>query len=199
VTLALLRIGDGRDHYHEASWQSALDHLPRFDHVVTIDDRAHTLGFAGAIAEGWRKVIETGADYVFHLELDFTFLQQVPLDRMIAVLERHPQLAQICLKRQPVNTEEQTAGGIVECHPDDYTQRVDHGDVYTEHRRCFSTNPCIYPVALCHQGWPQVPQSEGVFTHRLLEDPDVRFAFWGAKFDPPLVLHIGDTRAGGGY
>ena len=199
MSVCLLRIGDGRDDYHDASWASAVENLPPVDHVVTVDDRTHSLGFSGAIQHGWQQVIETDADYVFHLELDFLFNQPVPLDRIIAVLERRPNLAQICLKRQPVNNEEIAAGGIVERNPDAYTQRVDHGDIYTEHRVCFSTNPCVYPAALCHQGWPQVKNSEGIFTHRLLADPDVRFAFWGAKQDPPLVTHIGETRTGGGY
>lgn len=166
--------------------------------MVAIDDRDHELGFAGAIAEGWRKVRETGCEWVVHLEMDFIFKGPVPLDRMIAVLKREPHLAQICLKRQPVNTEEIAAGGIVEREPDSYRQRVEHGDIWTENRVCFSTNPCVYPAALCAHGWPQVKLSEGVFTHRLLEDPDVRFAFWGAKFDEPLVEHIG-VRAGTGY
>jgi hypothetical protein len=131
--------------------------------------------------------------------MDFTYNAPVALDRMIAVLKRHPHIVQVALKRQPWNAEECAAGGIVECHPDDFRQRHDAGDIFTEHRRFFTTNPSVYPAALCAQGWPQVPQSEGMFTHRLLEDPDVRFAFWGAKFDPPLVEHVGATRAGHGY
>lgn len=199
VSIALLRIADGRDAYHQESWGSALEHLPKVDHVVTVDDREHRLGFAGAIQQGWDQITETDASWVFHLELDFLFHKQVPLDRMIAVLDRHPELAQVCLKRQPVNDQEQAAGGIVEVRPGEYTQRVENGDIWTEHRLCFSTNPSVYPAALCHQDWPQTERSEGVFTHRLLEDPEVRFAFWGAKFDPPLVHHIGDARAGHGY
>lgn len=199
MSIACLRIGDGRDSYHEESWASVQEMFPPFDHVVTIDDREHKLGFAGAIAEGWRQVIETGAEWIAHCELDFKYLRPVPVDRMIAVLKRHPELAQICLKRQPVNEQERKAGGIVECNPDAYTQHVESGDIFTTSRVCFSTNPCIYPAALCHQGWPQVEHSEGVFTHRLLEDPEVRFAFWGGKFDAPMVEHIGEVRAGTGY
>lgn len=199
MSIALLRIGDGRDTYHNTAWASAVEMLPRFEHVVTVDDNAHTLGFAGAIQQGWQQITELQVDYVFHFEMDFTFRRPVPLERIVAVLQRQPYLAQICLKRQPVNAAEKAAGGIIECDPDSYTQRVEHGDIWTEHRCCFSTNPCVYPAALCHQGWPQEPQSEGVFTHRLLADPDVRFAFWGAKTDPPMVDHIGDARAGNGY
>lgn len=199
MSVCLLRLADGRDAYHERCWESAVRMLPHFDHVVTIEDRAHELGFAGAIAEGWRQALQTGADWVFHLEMDFTFNAQIDVGAMIALLEEQPHLVQVALKRQPVNAQELAAGGIVEQHPGDFSQRVHSGAIWTEHRRFFTTNPSVYSTRLCRHGWPQEPHSEGVFTHRLLEDPDARFAFWGAKFDPPLVEHIGDVRAGTGY
>jgi hypothetical protein len=201
VNLCVLTIRDGRDDVHERSLASLREHLPEPEHHVVVDDREHELGFAGAIQFGWERVRETGAEWVFHHEADFIFNAPVPVDRMVAVLKRQPSLVQLVLKRQPWNAAEQAAGGIVEqpSWRDDFHQRVEHGNIWTEHRRFFSTNPCVYPAALCAQGWPQVPQSEGMFTHRLLEDPDVRFAFWGAKFDPPLVEHVGATRAGHGY
>ena len=198
--VCLLRIGDGRGEYHNRSWESAQEALPtgEMDHVL-IDDSAHELGFSGAIAEGWRQALETGADWVFHLELDFTFARPVPLERMIRVLTEHSYLVQMSLKRQPWNEEEKDAGGIVECCPDDFTQRTDRGDVWTEQRRYFTTNPSLYPAALCNLGWPKEGESEGRFTHRLLADPDARFGIWGPKFDPPAVEHIGAERQGTGY
>lgn len=199
MNLAFLFIHDGRADYKERTLESAEEMLPEPPRFLEVDDSAHELGFAGAIQAGWEKVIESGAEWVFHCEGDFLFNQPIPIDRMVAVLQRHPSIAQVCLKRQPWNAAEKAAGGIVELNPDVYTQHVDQGDIYTTHRVCFSTNPCVYPAALCRQGWPQVENSEGVFTHRLLEDPEVRFAFWGAKFDPPLVEHIGMERAGVGY
>lgn len=197
--VVLLLISDGRDEYRDRTIESAKLMLPTFDRMVEIDDADHKLGFAGAIAEGWQQVAPSEAEWVFHLEADFTFRRQVPIDRMVAVLRRFPHLAQICLKRQPWNDREQAAGGIVEMNPDAYEQRVDRGDIFTEHRICFSTNPCLYPAAICRQGWPQVEHSEGIFTHRLLEDPEMRFAFWGGKFDEPFCDHIGEVRSGCGY
>lgn len=196
--VCLLRIGDGRDDVHERSWCSLVEMLPEVDHQVTIDDRDHELGFAGAIAEGWRQARKTKCDWVFHAELDFIYRAPIPLDRMIAVLKRKPYLAQIVLKRGPENEEERQAGGIVEMWPDEYHQMTDQGDVWTEHRLHFSTNPSLYSAALCAQGWPQVPQSERVFTDLLIEDDKLRFAYWGPKFDAPLVEHIGE-RVGCGY
>lgn len=199
MSVALLLIGDGRDEYADHCVASAKEFLPAPDDLVKIDDREHKLGFAGAIAEGWRQITEAGHDWVFHLEADFIFKRPVDLERMQATLERHKYLAQLALKRQPWNDEEQAAGGIVELHPDDYEQHTEVGDVWTEHRRNWTTNPSLYSANWCSQGWPQEPLSEGVFTHRLLEDPKLRFAYWGAKFDPPAVWHIGGSREGHGY
>ncbi len=199
MSVCQLRIGDGRDELHERAMHSLREMLPKPEHVVIVDDREHELGFAGAIAEGWRQVRETAAEWVWHAEMDFVYHVPVPLDRMIAVLRRRPRLAQLSLKRQAWNERERAAGGIVEADADDFTQVTDAGDVWTEHRRYWTTNPSLYSAAWCAQTWPQEPESEGRFTHRLLDDPELRFAIWGAKFDPPAVEHIGAQRAGHGY
>lgn len=199
MSVCLLLIGDGRDSYHERSYTSLMERLGRQEHFVRIDDREHQLGFAGAIAEGWRQVVETGAEWVFHAEMDYLYTADVPLERMIAVLKGHTYLVQMALKRQPVNEQELDAGGIVEMAPETFTQRVEGGDIWTEHRRFFTTNPSVYSANLCRQSWPDPPESEGHFGLRLFEDPKAHSALWGAKFDPPLVTHIGDIRAGVGY
>lgn len=198
MTTCLLIVRDGRDEYHARSLASLSEMVPEVDHKVVIDDHEHKLGFAGAIAAGWTQILETGASYVLHHEADFTYRAPVPLDAMITVLEQRPRLAQVCLKRQPVNAEEIAAGGIVERNPDAYTEEMAHGHKITTHRICFSTNPCVYSVEMCRRGWPQVKNSEGIFTHQLLH-AGYHFAFWGRKFDPPAVYHIGDVRAGTGY
>lgn len=196
MTVALLVICDGRDDYHDRALHSAKLNLPAFDQTVVIDDASHQLGFAGAIQAGWEQI---DTDHVFHLEADFTFNQPVPVDQMIAVLHAHPRLAQLVLKRQPWNDTEKAAGGIVEQHPDDYTEKTWCGQTWTEHRRFWSTNPGVYSSRFCRVGWPQEPESEGVFTHIVLRDPHLRFGFWGAKFARPLVHHLGEIRTGVGY
>lgn len=198
MSVALLLIRDGRDTYHEQCLESACAMLPMelFDQVVTVDDRNHELGFAGAIQRGWDQ-LETS--FVFHLEADFLFHVPVPVQSMLTVLDQFPHLAQLVLKRQPWNESEKLAGGIVEQHPDDYQEREWAGWAWTEHRRFFSTNPSIYSSRIFRMGWPQEPQSEGVFTHKLLKDPHLRFAFWGSKYARPTVQHIGHDRAGVGY
>lgn len=199
MSIALLLISDGRDDYRDRTIESAKEHLPKLDHLVEVDDREHRLGFAGAIQEGWERVTETGADWVFHLEADFTFEAPVPVLDMIGLLERQPHLAQVSLKRQPWNEQEKAAGGIVECTPGQFDERTDDAAVWTEHRLYWTTNPSVYSTRWCRMRWPQQPFSEGLFTHQLLADPLLRFAIWGGKFDPPAVEHIGNGRAGHGY
>lgn len=195
MSVALLAISDGRHDYHERSLKSALRFLPQFEQYVFVDDPNHELGFAGAIERGWAQIT---TKWVFHLELDFTLDWPVDISGMMYLLTTHPVLAQIALKRQPVNAEEVAAGGIVELHPDDFEERERLGFVWTQHGRFFTTNPCFYRADLCQKGWPQEANSEGVFTHRLLEE-ERRFAFWGRKFERPKCTHIGDERTGSGY
>lgn len=199
MNLCVLTIRDGRDEIHERSIESLQASLPEPEHHVIVDDHEHKLGFAGAIGEGWRQVTESGADWVFHHEADFIFNAPVPVEAMAEVLAAYPYLAQLALKRQPWNGEERDAGGIVECWPEEYRQRTYMGHLFSEHRLFWTTNPSLYPAAWCRYGWPQSSRSEEAWTKRLCEDPDLRFAFWGGKHDPPLCEHIGTERAGKGY
>lgn len=195
MSICLLLIHD-RPELVERTHRSLAKHDLRFDQVVDVDDTEHRLGFAGAIQHGWDQ-IET--DWVFHLEGDFLFNEPPPIEQMVNLLCRRAYLAQVVLKRQAWNRDEKRAGGIVELHQDDFHEVTDGVATWTEHRRFMSTNPSVYSSKLCQLGWPQEPESEGVFTHRLLKDPHLRFAFWGKKFAPPMVQHIGDVRAGHGY
>lgn len=196
-SVALLLIHDGRREAMDTCIASALQHLPRMDQVVWVDDSRRELGFSGAIQCGWEQV---QTDYVFHLEQDFWFTEQIPLEWMVMLLRMKPYLTQVALKRQPVNSHEIAAGGIMEMHPGDYEEQHDYdlGMVWTEHRRHFTTNPCVYSAELCKRGWPQVEHSEGIFSIDLLRDPARKSAYWGAIDDPPMVQHIGH-REGWGY
>lgn len=174
-------------------------------------------GFGGAIRAAWAHVGCFSERYVFHAEDDFTLNRSLDLTPLMAVLDACPHLAQLVLKRQPWNPDEEAAGGIIEQHPDDYTERTfevgavtavlpdanlpdyARSAVWTEHRRYFSTNPSLYRRSLTFRGWPDVEHSEGHFSIDLFADPDVRCAFWGGKADPPMVHHIGKERAGCGY
>lgn len=190
----LLLISDGREDYLQQTVASMEANLPVFEHVVHVDDARHELGFAGAIQAGWDRVLATDCEFVFHLEADFTFNRPVPLERMRDLLDEQPHLVQVALLRQPWNPSERAAGGVWQQHPDEY---IFH-DGWFEHARYFTTNPCLYPRWVAERGWPQVPQSEGMFGLKLFaEDPVRRSAFLGAGEE--WVEHIGLERAGGGY
>jgi hypothetical protein len=200
MTVCQLWIRDGRDAYHEQAIDSIRRMIPPADHVVVVDDHDHRLGFTGAVHQAWTRALETGADWVFHCELDFTYNEPVDIGRMIDVLERHPELVQLSLKRQPVNNEEKAAGDFIALAPDDYHEISCHGDTWIQQRRFFTTNPSLYRMTLCERGWPQEQFSEGKFTGYYRRDhPDHWFGIWGKKWDAPRVTHIGDHRSGTGY
>lgn len=157
--------------------------------TITIDDRSHHYGMAGAVRAAW-DLLPEDTDFVFHCEEDFVFRQPVPVDHICKTLEYNTHLAQIVLKRQPWSAEEQAAGGIIECHPDDYEDQAG----WVEHSRIFSLNPCVYPYWITRVGWPDGNEAE--FTQRMLNH-GMRFAFWGSRADPPMVIHIGTVRARG--
>lgn len=159
-------------------------------------------GFGGAIRSAWQYLREnTSAPYIFHLEDDFTFRRRVELVPMAAVLDLRPHLAQLALRRQPWNAEEQSAGGIVELHPDAYTEEEAGGSRWLEHSLFFTTNPSLYRRTLITgAAWPEGHDSEGRFGFELrADDPDVRFGYWGARNSGEWVTHIGNVRNGIGY
>lgn len=158
-------------------------------------------GFGGAIRRAWQHLAEfSHARYVFHLEDDFTFNRCVYLRAIADVLDAHPHIAQMALRRQPWNRAELAAGGVVERHPNDFEERSDGVNHWLEHHRFFTTNPSLYRRSLVEEGWPDGDRSEGVFTAQIREQqPDWRFAYWGARNSGEWVHHIGTERVGTGY
>jgi hypothetical protein len=190
ITTRIIHDDSGDDDHH--AWLRR--HFPDFQ-LVTTHGRQ---GFAGAYrsARNWLKTC-TVEPFILSTEDDFVINRPVDVDDMAAALTGNPHLIQLVLKRQPWNPAEQAAGGIIEQHPDDYTQRAG----WVEHRRFFSTNTSVYRRSLLDVEWPEGADSEGHFGIGLLDryGPTARFAFWGAKDDPPLISHIGHERIGVGY
>jgi hypothetical protein len=119
---------------------------------------------------------------------------------MVAVMDRNPHLQQMSLLRQPWNEIEAAAGGIMQCNPDDFVECSYGPNQWVEHRRFFTTNPCLYRKSLIEsRTWPLGPQSEGIFSIELLSDPRATCGIWGKKFGTPKVEHIGYERTGIGY
>lgn len=228
MSVALLVMTDGRDEYLERTLASVSEMLPGLGSLWMHDDTGNDAyraqlaaryplftqlgqgprrGFGGAIRWAWANLATRATDrYVFHLEADFTFRTPVDWRHLAEVLELYPQLVQLALRRQAWNAAEIAAGGVIEQHPGDYTEHRYAGATWLEHRRFFTTNPCLYRRSLCGTGWPDVQFSEGMFGQRVLAGgtpeasaEQVRFGFWGARADPPAVEHIGTHRAGMGY
>jgi hypothetical protein len=236
-TIALLVMTNGRDGYLSQTIASARENLSGniverwihddagdLAHGAMLDElypdfvqipRVPTAraGFGGSIRFAWERLARSSrADFVFHLEDDFTFNRPVDLDAMAALLVSEPLLAQVALRRQAWNEGERAAGGVVEQHPHAYTDRgamvVTDSSLVTrvewlEHMLFFTTNPCLYPRRTMHDGlplwtWPRGSNSEGHYSIRLRE-AGYRFAFWGSRHDKPWVHHIGVERTGNGY
>lgn len=172
--------------------------FPTFDLIWHPDGRQ---GFGGAIRTAWTHLATGPEPFVFHLEDDFTFNRPVPLTGMAAVLDDQPDLVQVALRRQAWNEHERLAGGVVEQHPDAYTERSDaFGRSWLEHSLFFTTNPSLYRRTLCEGGWPSGDRSEGKFTHQILHaNPLAKFGYWGARDSGEWVTHIGKERVGVGY
>lgn len=195
----LLLISD-RDEYLRPSLKSLREQIQPFDVCVHIDDKDHRLGFGGAIREGWRQLLETHVDYVWHAEGDFTYNRPIPLADMREVLDAHPHLVQLSLRRQPWNQQETAAGGQVEIDPAGYTDREWRGHEWLEHSKNFTTNPSLYPRWVMEEGWPRGRESEGRFGGGLIKRrPELRFAYWGSRGSGEWCRHIGAVRKGHGY
>jgi Glycosyl transferase family 2 len=165
------------------------EHFPDFAVLPNV----RRLGFAGTIARAWDLLAYSPERYLFHLEDDFTFNRHVALGAMIDCLDSSPDLAQMALIRQAWNDDERQHGGVIEAAKArgvQFTPVSYQAHRWLEHRGWF-------PTALCRRGWPLEPESEGKFGLRLLEDPALRFGFWGDG--EPWVTHIGGERAGTGY
>lgn len=151
-------------------------------------------GFGGAIQYAWNTIKTRPESHVFHLEDDFTFNEPVDVHAMASVLDANPQLTQMALQRQPWSVEEIAAGCVIDLA--ECTERNTGGFGWLEHRKFFTTNPCVYRRALCERGWPDGNESEGRFAISLFQDPAATSGYWS---DKPLVSHIGVHRTGTGY
>lgn len=172
-------------------------------------------GCAGAFQQVWKQLAEhtatkgTKSEFFFFIEQDFTFFRLVDLDSMAGLLTERPYLAEVALLRQPWNSEEKRAGGIVQWHPDWYTSMSDQsGRQWLEHRN-FTTNPCLFRRSLLNIPWPAHQPgaySEGIFSHHIhtegtpeVPGDQVRCAYWGPRGSGSWVKHIGYHRIGTGY
>jgi len=217
MEIGLLVITNGRKAYLERTLASLAERLSysKFSRLVIVDDSGHedyrewltenysafelylhptNLGLSASIATGWEALFGD-VDYIFHLEEDFTFNADIPLDDMVKILDSDLSLAQVALLRQPVNEQEIAAGGIVEQNPDIYTERETSGIKWLQHTNLFTLNPCLYPHDTIENEWLR-GWGEREFTDMILKNGDT-FAYYGERGIAPLVHHIGEHRTAG--
>ena len=218
MNVALVVVTDGRGEYLQRCWASLYEMCEYpFSDVIFVDDSGdpaygewlmntfppsllishpYRQGLVSSVADAWRAIEhDTEADYVFHVEEDFTFCGPTPIAEMVDLLKADPWLAQVVLKRQPWSPEEMAAGGIIEMNPTEYTDHCRLTDpahpFWVTHRRLFSLNPCVYPVGITFGG---ADGAERGITDRLLAD-GYHFGIYGGRHDPPRCLHIGARRS----
>jgi hypothetical protein len=151
-------------------------------------------GFVTTVRDAWTvAVFEPEIEYVFHAEDDFTYNEPVGLAAMADLLDHNPQLAQLALKRQPVNHAEREIGDITLVDPDAWVQ---HTGFFVFDRN-FTTNPSLIPrrvIQHCLQAGVGTAEME---LTRFLRSVGLGFGYLGEIDDPPRVHHIGEERAEG--
>jgi hypothetical protein len=154
-------------------------------------------GYVRATRSAQFHAIGSGQPWVFWLEDDFTFDGPVDLDEMRRLMEGHPELAQLSLKRQPWYPEELEAGDMLGWRPEGtFTER----DGYIEHRAYWTTNPMLVRRQfLAEYDWPDAPNSERRFGRQIFRKPGLFGGIVGTLNDPPRCTHTGGERAGHGY
>lgn len=198
------------------------DYTAQLDEAYGIDWHiiSHTKnrGLSGSVRSVWQYARIIGADYVFHVEEDFTFNEKINIQHMIDVMEHEPNMLQLALKRQPCNAEEAAAGGFMEMDPRAYEQ-VEYRErtpVYTmgspnprsfgrpplhqfvKHRKFFTLNPSLYPLETTDYSW-ELGWGEKEFGEVVFGDQNNFSAYLGHITDPPKVTHIGGYRAEGWF
>jgi hypothetical protein len=196
-------ISDRGDRYLPNCLASFLEHVePVVKDMHIVNDELHRLGMAGAARAAWEWALDTGADYLAHIEEDFEFTRPIPLTDMAAILDHTPRLAQVVLKRQPWSDVEKAAGGQIETNPGAYTQHTEPrlGLQWVEHSTLFSLNPCLIPRRTLELSWRTDHHGGAEWAiSDACRAAGMRFAYYGHRDDPPRCTHVGHVRASTGW
>ena len=215
---------DGRDELLKQCITSLDQHVsfPQEDRRVIVDDTGEAahwdylqkvyprcivlphlkkIGFCRTISTAWQWVLNSSiwTEYVFHVEDDFIFQRPVSLGDLIEVLDKNQDVAQLALKRQPVNNTEVEAQDLYRARPGQWEQKKTGEHYWLKHRNFFTTNPSLYPFSILqHIKLWEACECEGRFGI-YLQTFGLSFGYWGTLEDPPWVLHSGLLRKGTGY
>lgn len=213
--IAAVFVTDGRGEYLEQTVASL--ELEQFDCRIVVDDSGDSeygtwvdglldpdvavhhekrCGLAAAVQSGWKAATDAGAEFVFHVEEDWRFLTDPPIDRMRDLLARRPTLAQIVLKRKFSPREEAYHGPFTLDAPE-YVERFVATSFLTFQpptvgSHVFSLNPSLIPRQVFSEGWPD--ENEAGMTERCIAR-GWHLAYWGRKSGPYMVEHLGEQRS----
>jgi len=162
--------------------------------IFEIISHSSNQGLSGSIMSLWDRSSDYGFDYIFHVEEDFLFNFQIDIFELVSVLNADPNLAQIALKRQPVNDFESSIGGFMNADPSSYQKHCLGNLKWLSHRNFFTLNPSLYPRWVVEVGW-QNGWGEKEFADLLFSNEQIVCGFLGDVEDEPLVFHTGTYRA----
>lgn len=195
VSVRIIHDDSGRPDYAEWLWDA-------YGNQYVIHSTGRRSGFDGAMrsARAWISGHDRNP-FVWWHEDDFLLTREIDLHAIADVLDTHPHITQMALRRQPINATETTAGGVAEQWRNDITEHELDGCMWLEHRRVFTTNPSLIPRRMITDyEWPAGSESEGRFgLHLFAEQPDFTSGFWGSWASGVWCEHIGTERAGTGY
>lgn len=154
-------------------------------------------GYKTAMRRCQEIEMESGQPWVTHCEDDVLLNQPVDLGEMEGIMEEHPDLAQLSLKRQPVHAEELEVDDMLAWRPEGtFEEREGH----IAHRAFWAaTFSLTRRRFLAEHPWPLQGDSERRFGNQLFRQTRLRSGILGGLDDAPRLTHIGHERAGVGY
>lgn len=169
------------------------------DRWTVVPNGEARLGYSAAMQKMRAVGIDSGADYILHVEDDFLLNDGLDVDDICGVLDDRRYLAQIALLRQPWYANEIRFGGVIPAleeqgqHFTEATNGVHH---WIEHRAVWTANPNVFSTQVASIPYPTCNYSEAAFMAMLREQTGYRCAYWGRLSDAPRVTHIGEQRVG---
>ena len=169
------------------------DEFPEFKIIHHPERR----GLGGAVRSAWTEAVKTGCDFVFHVEEDFIFPDEIDAFDLVKLLVSRPHLAQMCLVRNAVNDQESAAGGMLHVDPSRYTE-CSNGQVdWLEQSSLFSFNPALISIGVIEHALHTATDFLERDVTDVLTPQGYAFGLLGKMSDDPRCIHIGTQHSSG--
>lgn len=171
----------------------------------------HNVGYLKAMERVWALAQEGcdefGSPYALLWEEDFVLTRDITLERMITVMDKNPDLAQLNFQRQAVYGVEKRFGYMDSHQRRGYGLRREATDTvrWVSRRTPFTTNPSLIRREALEIAWPSREECDtvqgGAEPAMSLRMEQAGFKFgWYGPWDTPVTRHVGDDRKSGiGY